>query len=157
MIKKIGMRLALLVALAVGMTMCQDAQGDVQSLVRTKQVDHSWRFVCKWSGYSCEGIEPPNVVWTQALVNSQWALGFYIPGEPNVYIGTKYMASTTQTVLVHEMTHYLQDVLELGMTMCEMEGDAFRVSDRYAQRNDHPNLVRGENWHEAYPNCGPSS
>lgn len=98
------------------------------------QVDEkaqAWRLVCEYSQYSCEGIDPPEVVHDDNA-DDIGAWGYYSAAvAPNmIFVNTKAVGKANYLlILVHEMTHYLQHKHQDQMpkSSCEREREAFDV------------------------------
>ena len=132
------------------------------SLVRTRPTspeDHAWVFLCYADQtYDCKGIEPPQVVRNDSLNNMFGSLGFYFPGDDMVFIRTDLESREEEIgVLIHEIAHYLQYQTRWskGKHRCDVEQEAFRISDKYYTKVGRLDLVRGPTWHESYPRCTP--
>ncbi|MHC4370025.1 MAG: hypothetical protein ACYSW8_20635 [Planctomycetota bacterium] len=78
----------------------------------------------------CRLLDEPVIVFTKALNGAYGSLGFYIHGEPNVYVRPGLSPELTRTVIEHETVHYVVYELQLMdvSDTCEMERVARKIS-----------------------------
>lgn len=152
-------RLTTLGTLALALGIVVVLNGRPAPIEPTSFVERAWSDACRLSGYSCAGVARPAVRTTPRTLPILGALGVYYPGTRNVFIDETIDPSVdlkSYAVVVHEMTHYLQWV-HFGWGLpahdqfigCEMEADAYRVSNALLRERDAPDLQRLD-WAEKY-------
>ena len=105
--------------------------------------NEAWAFVCQHSGYSCRGLEAPHIVTTDLDVFGAYGLYF---GSSIIYFHDGLDVNTPfgVSVMVHEMTHYLQAKrggVVIGRSrgeMCLAEVEAYQVSNLYMKAHNGP-------------------
>lgn len=80
--------------------------------------------ICRYMEVNCEGLEAPNVVFTQLVDTNPFTKtnGIYIQTEPNIYINPH--SDDISGTIVHETIHYIIFELNLPYTRCEGEAKA---------------------------------
>lgn len=106
-------------------------------------------YACKLNGYDCTNVAVPNVEWAD-LYNTQGIFGGYT-GTDTIYMDSFVLRYAdpvfTQSVLAHEITHYLDaqtGLTELPYTLqsvCDSEFRAWRVGNAYVVSHGRPDLA----------------
>lgn len=104
-------------------------------------------FVASITGYPVPQIERPSVIYTSLLPADVGAT--YNTRIDMIFIRETFNERSIrdQATLAHEITHWLQDANNrLGLPVCRLEQEAYRVGDRYRilfhQPIDEPNPLR---------------
>lgn len=85
--------------------------------------------ICAEKQWDCAGIPDPTIVKSRVVLIIQKHVfgpgailyGFYLKGEPFIYINPTLTPEREYQTIVHETVHYLVDELGLPLTMCEGE------------------------------------
>lgn len=99
---------------------------------------NAWAMACAFSQYDCSDQVPPLVDYNDPEVQKRDILGLYDARRPGIISITPEVKGTMEGlfVMVHEMTHYLQDSQHGGpikyptnkATACENEAEAHKVA-----------------------------
>ena len=142
----------LMLALLAGSTV-----GDPRELPQEKT--HAlWSAACEVPRYSCEDLEPPEVVFKK--IEAPYVWGYYIPGSRAVVMNDRFVSELPQGVffegvVVHEMLHYLafwSADFEIILDKCRDEGQAWLAYNVYVTSQDREDLINWY-WQEAYEGC----
>ena len=125
------------------------------ALTQREHVEYQmWLEACKWTQYSCYGIEPPLVQY-ERITDS---LGYY-QGSQTIYVSNRLSGMQLKEVVFHETVHYLQVVVGGAQVpgwaygICKLEEEAFYETDRFLVRFDKAYLQRGDRWWWNYSYC----
>jgi hypothetical protein len=106
----------------------------------------AWDFACKITGTDCSQITPPKVEGfpngegpCQGLTWGAYSYQLY-PDTVFLCVDTLYYADPVfvQSVVAHEMTHYLDVQKDPEMDSCLTEWNAHRVGNAYVYSHGHP-------------------
>lgn len=109
----------------------------------------AWQEACDLGAYSCEGVDRPVVEYDETgLESGLW--GYYMLGTRVVFLSVGQPLEQEYSVLVHEMVHYLQYTYAKRRQVtlndkCQMEREAFEVSDQVLKRLGRADLARDGN------------
>lgn len=109
---------------------------------------------CKLAKLDCSGIEPATIM----LIDTEPALAFHIRNTNVIFLTEECIKNTAddmmcEALLVHEMVHYVHDVLDLYQDdKCANEEIAWRAYNEYVIALDRKDLTR-RNWREGYKQC----
>jgi hypothetical protein len=163
--KSLGGNVKLLKALVMVLALAAGIFGSFTAISQPQLPPHDTRaafeFACSILEYDCSQVEPPQIVWSD-LYHTYSILGGY-NGEASIYMDNSVLRwadpAFTQSVLAHEIAHYLDvqlGVVQLPMVagslaVCESEYRGWRVGNAYVIAHDRPDLADFE-WHVRY-NC----
>jgi hypothetical protein len=109
----------------------------------------AFEYACSVMQYDCSEVSPPEIMWTD-LYHTMGILGGY-NGDAHIYmdIGVLRFADPvyTNSVLAHEITHYLD--VQLGevnfmqdpTALCQSEANGWRVGNAYLLDHGRPDLT----------------
>ena len=94
-----------------------------------KESNENWDFACEQIeefGYSCEGLEAPNVVVSEVITLLPGTRGLYVPGEDQIFIHPRL--KDPNSTIIHEMVHYIMYKNDNDVDRCYSEEVARFVS-----------------------------
>lgn len=95
------------------------------------EYDENWAYACesvKEYGYTCEGLEPPELIRSRLIELLPGVRGLYIPGEKYIYVHPR--VKFADDTIVHEMVHYIMYENDPNVDRCESE----RIAREIAQQ-----------------------
>lgn len=107
-------------------------------------VPDAWNFTCEVLAIDCSNIKPPEVVGAEngegPCNGLTW--GGFSPSYPDkIYlcVSPLYYSKQVfiQSVVAHEMAHYLDNIRNPEISDCDTEWNAHRVGNAYVYSHDH--------------------
>ena len=112
--------------------------------------------VCEALEVDCTDIAPPTIVYSSILMiigelTGSGYYGVHIPDEPYIYINSVLTPiDRVDEIITHEMTHYVAHQAGLGLTYCESEETARRVTAELT------NFEYDDDWRAQYGCTAPA-
>ena len=98
--------------------------------------------ICQMLQLDCSDVDEPIVVITHFVPPGYY--GMYSPGEPYVFVNTRYPMDQIRKTKFHEIVHYVVWETQFTRDRCESEALARRLTAEKFNEEEDPN------WRERY-------